>query len=124
MNIEIGEERVMDILTKEAEAAGLKAPVHVSKEEGDGLGYDIRAWDKAGKEVHVEVKASKAKYADGFEMSFNELKAFLDEDYGYIIYRVYGLNTKTKECKVKIYRGPVDDDNFKIVITKVAVYQK
>lgn len=120
----LGEEIVMDILTREAESLGLRAPVHVSKEEGDGLGYDIRTWDKDGKEVHVEVKASKSKYADGFEMSFNELKASLDEEYEYLIYRIYGLNTKTKECKVKIYHGPVNADSFKIVMTKVAVYQK
>lgn len=120
----LGEEIVMDILTREAEEAGLKAPIHASKEEGDGLGYDIRSWDKDGKEVHVEVKASKDNYADGFEMSYNEVAASLDPNYKYSIYRIYGLNTKTKECKVKVYEGPVNDANFKLVSTKVAVYQK
>ncbi len=120
----LGEDIVMGILTREAEASGLKAPFHASKEEGDGLGYDIRAWDKNGKEVHIEVKASKDNYADGFEMSYNEVAASLDTNYKYLIYRIYGLNTKTKECKVKVYEGPVNDANFKLVSTKVAVYQK
>lgn len=120
----LGEEIVMDILTKEAEAFGLKAPVHVSKIEGDGLGYDIRSWDADGNEVHVEVKASKDNYADGFEMSYSEVAASLDSHFKYIIYRIYGLNTKTKECKVRVYEGPVNDANYKLVSTKVAVYQK
>ena len=41
-----------------------------------------------------------------------------------LIYRIYGLDTKTKECKVKVYEGPVNGANFKLVSTKVAVYQK
>lgn len=120
----LGEEIVLDILTRDAEANGLKKPIHVSKVEGDGLGYDIRAWDKDGKEVHVEVKASKDNYADGFEMTYNEMAASLDPAYKYVIYRIYGLNVKTKECKVKVYEGPITDANFKLVSTKVAVYQK
>ncbi|MGN0482332.1 MAG: DUF3883 domain-containing protein [Lachnospiraceae bacterium] len=120
----LGEEIVMDILTREAQNFGRKVPVHAAKEEGDGLGYDIRAWDQAGNEIHVEVKTSKDNYADGFEMSYNEIEASKDDKYTYLIYRVYGLNMKTRECKIKIYEGPVTDDNFKTVPTKVAVYQK
>ena len=114
----------MDILTKAAEEEGLMMPVHVSKVEGDGLGYDIRSFDDEGKEIHVEVKASKKNYSDGFEMSYNEVAASLDPDYKYRIYRIYGLNTKTKECRIKVYEGPVNEENFKLVKTKVAVYQK
>lgn len=120
----LGEEIVMDILTKAAKDAGLKAPVHASKEEGDGLGYDIRYWTETGDEVHVEVKSSRTNYADGFEMSYNEVAASLDKNYKYEIYRIYGLNFKTKECHIKVYEGPVTEDHFNLVSTKIAVYQK
>ncbi|MBQ1962026.1 MAG: DUF3883 domain-containing protein, partial [Clostridia bacterium] len=79
----LGEEIVFDILSEEAKENGLKSPIHVSKVEGDGAGYDIRAWDKEGKEVHVEVKASKDRYADGFEMSRNEIEASKDPNFQY-----------------------------------------
>ena len=120
----LGEEIVYDILTGIAKQSGLKNPIHVSKEEGDGAGYDIRAWDENEKEVHVEVKASKDRYADGFEMSRNEIKASNDPNYEYWIFRVYNLNIKTKECSIKVYKGPVTDKDFKLEPTKIAIYQK
>lgn len=120
----IGEAIALDILTNAAKKGGLKLPIHASKEEGDGLGYDIRYWNENGEEVHVEVKASKANYADGFEMSLNEVMASADTKYKYQIYRIYGLDTKTRECRVKVYDGPVNEDSFKMVSTTYAVYQK
>lgn len=120
----LGEEIVMDILTKKAETEGCKLPIHVSKEEGDSFGYDIRAFDKDGNEIHVEVKTSKGNYADGFELSYNEVKASRVTDYKYMIYRVYGLNIKSKTCRIKVYDGPVNSNTFKLIVTKVAVYQK
>jgi hypothetical protein len=120
----LGEEIVLDILIKKAAAEGLKAPVHASKEEGDGLGYDIRSWDADGNEIHIEVKASRNKYADGFEMSYNEVMASKDDRYKYQIYRLYSLNSKTKECRLKIYDGPITEEGYKLVSTKIAVYKK
>lgn len=119
----LGEEIIMDVLTQRASASGDKPPVHVSKEEGDGLGYDIRYWEN-GQECHAEVKTSKDSYSDGFEMTYNELAASLDPNYKYVIFRVYGLNIKTKTCRLKEYVGPITDETFKLVTTKVAVYQK
>ena len=108
---------MFDILTEEAKKNGLKMPVHVSKDEGDGTGYDIRAWDKGGNEIHVEVKASKERYADGFEMSRNEIEASKDTNFQYLIYRVYNLNAKTRECNIKVYSGAVTDEAFKLEVT-------
>ena len=120
----LGEEIVLEILTQEAKEKGTKMPVHVSKEEGDGVGYDIRAWDENGDEIHVEVKASKNRYADGFEMSRNEIEASKASDCKYLIYRLYNLNAKTRECSIKVYTGPVTEDVFRLQPTKIAVYQK
>ena len=53
----------------------MQPPEHVSKRKGDGLGYDICFWDENGEEIHIEVKASKLKISDGFELTSNELEA-------------------------------------------------
>lgn len=120
----LGEEIVMDILTREAKAQGLNLPIHASKVEGDGLGYDIRTWDKNGREMHIEVKASTGKFADGFEMSCNEINASHDSEYRYLIYRVYSLDPKSKKCNIKAYEGPVNGSNYNLVGTTFAIYQK
>ena len=118
------EEIVFDILTQKAEEHNLKMPVHVSKEEGDGPGYDIRAWDKDEKELHIEVKASKGRYSDGFEITRNEIEASKNKDHPYIIYRVYNLDIENRNCSIEIYSGPVTDETFKLEATKFIVYKK
>lgn len=120
----LGEEIVMDLLKREAKEKGCKQPVHVSKEEGDGLGYDIRCWDESETEIHVEVKTTTTGYSDGFQASMNEVEASKNKDCTYKIYRVYNLNSKTLECSLKIYDGPIDNNQFKLVPTTVVVYQK
>ena len=117
----VGEEIVYNILSQEAKENGLKQPEHVSKTEGDGLGYDIRFWDKNGEEIHIEVKASKLKFSDGFEMSSNEVEASRD-GYPYKIYFIYDLNVESKKCKLKIYDGPITDDSFKLVPSSYKIF--
>lgn len=117
----VGEEIVFNILSQEAKEKGLKQPEHVSKTEGDGLGYDIRFWDKNGEEIHIEVKTSKLKFSDGFEMSSNEVEASRD-GYPYKIYFIYDLNVESKKCKLKIYDGPITDDSFKLVPSSYKVF--
>ncbi len=48
---------------------GLRQPKHVSKEEGDGVGYDIIYWNENNEEIYVEVKTTTYNYMDGFEMT-------------------------------------------------------
>lgn len=120
----IGEEIVFDMLLNEAKVLGSKYPIHVSKIEGDGLGYDIRHWDELDNEVHIEVKATKSNYIDGFEMSSNEVFMSQNLDYKYLIYRVYDLDISSRKCKIKIYEGPITEDNYRLIETHVAVYQK
>ena len=120
----LGEEIVFDLLSKQASDNGFKAPVRVSVAEGDGIGYDIRYFGKDEEEIHVEVKSSIQRYSDGFVMSQNEIEASQDKNHKYLIYRVYDLNAKTRECKIKIYEGPIDDKSFKLVPRTIAVYMK
>ncbi|USS90814.1 DUF3883 domain-containing protein [Fructilactobacillus carniphilus] len=120
----IGEFIILDMLTKKANQKGLKIPEQVSVTRGDGLGYDILAFDAVGNEIHIEVKTSIRKQADGFDITDNEVKESLVENSNYKIYRIYDLNIKTCKCKLKIYDGPIIEESFKLVPTSYKLYQK
>ena len=119
-----GEEIIYDYLKVEAEKTGCKEPVHVSKIEGDGAGYDIRAFDHEGNEKHIEVKASKTPTADGFEMSANEIEASRDPNFNYLIYSVYELDLKHRTCKFTIFEGPIDSSKYALEPTKYRILAK
>ena len=120
----LGEEIIFDFLTQKAIKESLRQPKHVSKEEGDGVGYDIIYWNENNEEIYVEVKTTTYNYMDGFEMTQNEIFASQKFKDQYEIYRVYDLNAKTGECKLKIYKGPVDENQFILETRQVRVYNK
>lgn len=96
---------VFDYLREFDQKEDLDTPIHASKEEGDGLGYDIRYWDKNGKEIHVEVKTTTSNYVDGFEITWNEVEASLNTYYSYGGYRVYDFKLKIKDVKLRFIRN-------------------
>ena len=87
----------MDFLLQKADEESLKLPVDVSHWEWDGVGYDIRYWDKSSKETHVEIKTTTSKYPD---RTNNEIRASKDPKFDYLIYRLYALDVKAKKCKI------------------------
>lgn len=118
----LGEMIVYQSLKDEAEAQGKKVPVHISKIEGDGLGYDIRAWDDDGRELHIEVKTTKSNHVDGFEMSRNEVELAREDGENYLIYRVYNLDVAKKTCDIHIYEGPFADEEYHLEPTNYKIY--
>ncbi len=61
---------------------------HISKEEGDGLGYDILSYFDDGRKKYIEVKSTKSSIETPFNISQNEL-SFLEDHYDdAFIYRV------------------------------------
>lgn len=120
----LGEEIVFKWLEDQADRDEKRPPVHVSKTEGDGLGYDIRAWDEDGKELHIEVKTTKTRYPDGFDMSRNELEVARVDGDGYQIYRVYNLDVINQTCDIRIYKGPFAEEHYRFVPTMYKVYCK
>jgi hypothetical protein len=75
------------------EAAGRKdlaeKIVHVSKVEGDGAGYDIRSFDTEGRQLFLEVKATRGNARTPFFMSANELAFANRHPEQLVIVRVY-----------------------------------
>lgn len=76
---------------------------HLSKLQGDGLGYDISSIDKDGNILRIEVKTTSGPEDSVFYMSRNE-KSFFEEyeDDGAVIYRVYNFDRNTRRGKINV----------------------
>lgn len=75
----------------------------ISRDSGDGYGYDILSYelDKNNKEheIHIEVK-STPNLNDDFLMSANELRYARENKDKYRLYRVAKIKSKNPVCKV------------------------
>lgn len=88
---------------------------HLSKLQGDGLGYDISSIDENGNILRIEVKTTSASADSVFYMSRNEKNFF--EQYkndGAVIYRVYNFDKNTRRGEIKIITSTelLNDYNF------------
>lgn len=77
----------------------------VSRDEGDGLGYDILSYDKQGNEIFIEVKTTLNKEKTGFYITANELLKSEQEKENYYLYRVYNYDMEKKEGEISVSRG-------------------
>lgn len=96
-----------------------KRVAHHSKEQGDGLGYDILSFDMDGNEMYIEVKATKSNKNTPFYITRNELERSIQEKNNYYIYRVYNFNDETLRGDVLILQGDasnlcVEAVNYKV----------
>lgn len=75
---------------------------HLSRLQGDGLGYDISSINDDGSPRYIEVKTTSGGFNQPFYMSRNERLFF--EEYGAsaFIYRVYNFNRETRRGDVRI----------------------
>ncbi|MFV0441661.1 MAG: DUF3883 domain-containing protein [Lachnospirales bacterium] len=101
-----GEEFVMefeiDRLVENGFSNGKEVVQHLSRLQGDGLGYDISSINSDGTSRFIEVKTTTNEVNTAFYMSKNEKRFF--EVYGEqaYIYRVYNFNRETRNGEVKI----------------------
>lgn len=121
---DLGEQIVLELLKKDACKKGNKAPEHVSSTIGDGLGYDIKAFNKDQKELLIEVKSTTRNSIDGFYMSKNECSIAKKHPDSYKIYRVFDIDIAQATAKVCILDGPINDQEYKFVTETVKVYVK
>lgn len=89
---------------------------HVSKIDGDGLGYDVLSFDDEGNEIYIEVKTTVGDLDNQFFISKNEYD-FFNEHPNCLIYRVYNYNLKNKTGKIKVIR------NINAIITSSVSYK-
>jgi len=70
---------------------------HISKDEGDGLGYDILSFFSDGREKYIEVKSTKSKIESQFNISRNELNFIKNNLQTSFIYRVQIIDNTEPE---------------------------
>jgi len=70
---------------------------HVSVEEGDGLGYDIRSFDPAtGADRLIEVKTTRSGIWMPFVLTRNELQVSEEKADRFFLYRVHDFGKRTR----------------------------
>jgi hypothetical protein len=69
---------------------------HVSKTQGDGLGYDILSFDCDGKERFIEVKTTAYSAETPFFVSQNEVTFSAGKSNQFRLYRLFGFRNKPK----------------------------
>ncbi|WDV44507.1 DUF3883 domain-containing protein [Clostridiaceae bacterium M8S5] len=110
-----GEEFVLNLLKKELKEKGLsnKKVRHVSKKDGDGLGYDILTYNEHGEEVFVEVKATTQGVKSPFYMSSYEREFAIRNKEYYKLFRVFNLDLSTGIGDYYIIEGDIEQQlNF------------
>lgn len=78
----------------------------VSKEIGDGLGYDIISYEPDGSPIHIEVKTTKSGKATPFIISANELTVWNEKQGSFRLYRVFSFD---KSPKIFVICGDPND---------------
>lgn len=83
--------------------------VHVSREIGDGLGYDVRSFDVDGTERCIEVKTTRAGAGRAFVVSPRELQVSRNHPDRYWLYRVHNFG---EDPRYWTRRGALDREWF------------
>jgi len=78
---------------------------HVSKEIGDGLGYDILSYFADGQEKYIEVKSSNRANNNSFYISQNELNFMKNNKYNSVIYRIFNINENEEMPTLRVHRA-------------------
>ena len=103
-----GEQFVMDLEKERLVRAGRDDLAHrivwASRDEGDGLGYDIRSFDEDGQAIYIEVKTTKRGIKAAFFVSENEVETSNEFNNQYRLYRVFNFR---KQTQVYILSGPI-----------------
>jgi len=75
---------------------------HLSRLQGDGLGYDIQSINDDGTIRFIEVKTTSGNLDQPFFMSKNEMSFFHEYKESAFVYRIYEFNKETRHGKIRI----------------------
>lgn len=77
----------------------------VSKDIGDGFGYDIESYSEDGSTIFIEVKTTRGAISTPFYISNNELLVAKKKRDAYRIYRVFSFEVQPR---IYVIRGPLE----------------
>lgn len=80
---------------------------HVSKEDGDGAGYDILSFESNGNPKYIEVKTTTQDKDSPFVITANELKFSEINANNYKLYRIYNFDAGTATGTLYILNGDI-----------------
>jgi len=86
-----------------------KKVMWISKDVGDGLGYDILSYDSQGNEIYIEVKTTPGNEKSSFYITANELLKSEQEKERYYLYRVFNFDMKKQQGELSVRRGSLKD---------------
>ncbi len=75
---------------------------HSSKVIGDGLGYDIKSFNRSGEVVYIEVKTTKGEFWTNLMFTRNELDFAKQNSSQFLLYRVYAFDEETRSGELYI----------------------
>lgn len=78
---------------------------HVSKEIGDGLGYDILSYFADEQEKYIEVKSTNKSSNNSFYLSQNELEFMKRNKNNSVIYRIFNINESEETPTLRVHRA-------------------
>lgn len=100
-----GEVLVLELEARRLHDAGRKVLAnrveHVSKTQGDGLGYDILSFEESGKERLIEVKTTSFGQFTPFYVSRNELARSKSDADLYHLHRIFDFRGKPRFFEIR-----------------------
>lgn len=106
---DLGEELVLEhekaLLISLGKPGLANSVTHVSKEEGDHAGYDIRSYWADGSVKYIEVKATTNGIDTPFYISANELKVAQTSQNEYLVYRLFDLDEENRQSSFYLIEG-------------------
>lgn len=86
-------------------------------------GYDIRSFDKDGKETFIEVKTTRGSKGSAFYISRNEVDVSKHLGEQFLIYRLYNFDFDSDTAEFYCEKGSVED-NFDLVPDTYKAYSR
>ncbi|MCK0202184.1 DUF3883 domain-containing protein [Ornithobacterium rhinotracheale] len=116
-------DRLVEVLSIERPKA-MQNVQHLSRLQGDGLGYDIYSINNDGSPRYIEVKTTGGDFNQPFFMSENERRFFEEYKDSAFIYRVYNFNRESRHGEIRIITSEELFTNFNFDTTTWKVTPK
>ncbi|MCX6152736.1 MAG: DUF3883 domain-containing protein [Candidatus Kapabacteria bacterium] len=122
---DLGEILVLQHEQEKLKSLGMsKVPIHKSKYEGDGLGYDILSYDEAGNEIFIEVKTTTVNYDAPFYITRNELERSQKDNNQFYLYRLFEFDLNYCTANYYIHKGDltelcINPVSFRVIVEDI-----